>query len=86
VRRVGVALTSGAGSTVRPIRFSNQINFISNEFKFALNFDRSKMCLPVLEKLEIKYGWKELEIRNNFPCRNFSIFEKGFELKFREIL
>jgi hypothetical protein len=40
VRRVGAALTGGAGSTVRPIRFSNWIKFISNGFKFAPNFDR----------------------------------------------
>jgi hypothetical protein len=39
---VGVALTGGVGSTVRPIRFSNRIKFISNGFKFAPNFDRSK--------------------------------------------
>jgi hypothetical protein len=44
------------------------------------------MCLPVLEKLEVKYGWKELELRNNFPYINFSRFEKEFELKFRELL
>jgi hypothetical protein len=37
--RVDAALTSGAGSTVRPIQFSNRINFISNGFKFAPNFD-----------------------------------------------
>jgi hypothetical protein len=35
---VGAALTSGVGSTVRPIRFSNRINFISNGFKFAPKF------------------------------------------------
>jgi hypothetical protein len=40
----------------------------------------------LLEKLEVKYVWKELEIRNNFPYRNFSRFEKEFELKFRELL
>jgi hypothetical protein len=85
-RWVSVALTSGAGSTVRPICFSNRINFISCGFKFATNFDQSKWCLPLLEKLEIKYGWKELEIRNNFPYTNFSRFEKEFELKFRELL
>jgi hypothetical protein len=85
-RPVGATLTSGAGSTVRPIQFSNRIKFISNGFKFAPKFDRSKICLPVLGKLEVKYGWKELEIRNNFPYRNFSRFEKEFELKFRELL
>jgi hypothetical protein len=40
----------------------------------------------LLEKLEIKYGWKELEIRNNFSYRNFSIFKMEFELKIRELL
>jgi hypothetical protein len=38
----------------------------------------------VLEKLEIKYGWKELEMRNNSSYRNLSIFELKFELKFKE--
>jgi hypothetical protein len=37
-----------------------------------------------LQKFQIKYGWKELGVRNNFPYRNFSIFEMDFELKFRE--
>jgi hypothetical protein len=40
VRWVSAALTRGAGSTVRPIRFSNRIKFISNGFKFAPNFDQ----------------------------------------------
>jgi hypothetical protein len=39
-QRLGAALTGGVGSTVRPIRFSNRIKFISNGFKFAPNFDR----------------------------------------------
>jgi hypothetical protein len=38
------------------------------------------------KKLEIKYGWKELEIRNDFSYRNFFIFEMKFELKIRELL
>jgi hypothetical protein len=45
---VGAMLTGGVGSTVHPIRFSNRIKFISNRFKFAPNFDRFKMCLPLL--------------------------------------
>jgi hypothetical protein len=69
-----------------PDSFSNRIKFISNGFKFAPNFDRSKRCLPLLKKLEIKYGWKEIEIRKNLPYRNFSRFENEFELKFRELL
>jgi hypothetical protein len=39
-----------------------------------------------LQKFQIKYGWKGLEIRNNSSYRNFSRFEKEFELKFRELL
>jgi hypothetical protein len=38
----------------------------------------------LLEKLEIKYGWKELEMRNNSSYRNLSRFELKFELKFKE--
>jgi hypothetical protein len=53
---VGMALTGGVGNTVRPIQFSNRIKLISNGFKFALNFDRSKRCIPVLQKFQIKYG------------------------------
>jgi hypothetical protein len=76
----------GVSSTVRPIRFSNRIDFISIGFNFAPNFDLSKRCIPLLEKLEVKYGWKELEIRNIFTYRNISRFEMEFELKFRELL
>jgi hypothetical protein len=39
----------------------------------------------MLEKFQIKYGWKEFEIRNDFSYRNFSRFETEFELKFSEI-
>jgi hypothetical protein len=35
----------------------------------------------VLEKMGIQYRSKELEIRNNFPYRNFSRFEIEFEIK-----
>jgi hypothetical protein len=83
---VDMALTAGVGSTVRPIRFSNRIKFISNGFKFATNFDRSKRCLPVLKNIQIKFGLKEIQIRNNFPYRNFSRFEIEFELIFGEVL
>jgi hypothetical protein len=73
------ALIVGVGSTMRPIRFSNRIKMISNGFKFAPNFDRSKRCLPMLQNFQIKYGWKELEIRNNFPHRNLSRIEMELE-------
>jgi hypothetical protein len=40
----------------------------------------------LLQKFQIKYGWNELETRNNIPYRNFSRFENEFELKIRELL
>jgi hypothetical protein len=59
--RNGAALTSGVGSTVPPDSVLNRIKFISNGFKFAPNFDRSKSRLPMLQKFQIKYGWKDNE-------------------------
>jgi hypothetical protein len=38
-----------------------------------------------LQKFQIKYRWKELEIRNTFPYRIFSRLEMEFELKFKEL-
>jgi hypothetical protein len=38
----------------------------------------------MLQKLEIKYGWNELEMGNKFSYRNLSRFELKFELKFKE--
>jgi hypothetical protein len=58
----------------------------SNDFKFSSNFDSFKRCLPVLKQFQIKYGWKEIEIRNNFSYRNFSRFKMEFELRIRELL
>jgi hypothetical protein len=37
---VSAALTGGSSSTMRPIRFSNRIKFISNGFDFTPNFDQ----------------------------------------------
>jgi hypothetical protein len=45
---------------------------------------QSKQDLPELGEFEIKYGWRLLGMRNNFPYRNFLRFEMDFELKFRE--
>jgi hypothetical protein len=33
-----------------------------------------KRYLPSLQKIEIKYGWREFEMRNNFYYRNFLRF------------
>jgi hypothetical protein len=46
----------------------------------------SKQDLPWVKKFPVKYRWKEIEIRNNSPYRNFSRFEVEVELKFREFL
>jgi hypothetical protein len=48
------------------------------------NFAWPKRCLPLLQKLEIKYGWREFEIMNNFSLICFLRFEIDIELKFRE--
>jgi hypothetical protein len=32
-----------------------------------------------------KYGWKEIEVKNNFPHRNLSIFEMELESKFEGV-
>jgi hypothetical protein len=40
--------------------------------------------LSELRKLEIKYGWKVFEIRNNFTYTDFLRFKMNFELKFIE--
>jgi hypothetical protein len=37
--------------------------------------DSFKRCLSFLQKFQIKYEWKGMEIRNNFSYRNFSRFE-----------
>jgi hypothetical protein len=40
----------------------------------------------IAKKFQIKYGWKDIEIRNNFSYRNFFRFEMEFELKIRELI
>jgi hypothetical protein len=51
----------------------------SNNFEIASNFGRLEKYISGLRKIEIKYGWKALEIRMNFTYRNFSIFEMELE-------
>jgi hypothetical protein len=48
------------------------------------NFGRLERYFPGLGKIEIKYGSKEFETRNNFSYRNFPRFWMDFELNFRE--
>jgi hypothetical protein len=61
----------------------NQIYF--KRIQFCPNFNRFKRCIFMLKKLELKYGWKELEMRNNSSYKNLPIFELKFELKFKEV-
>jgi hypothetical protein len=63
-----------------PNKNSNGIKPISNSFKFP----QAKQDLPGLKKFEIKYGWRELWIWNNFPYKGFLRFKMDFDLKFRE--
>jgi hypothetical protein len=53
----------------------------SNEIQIPPNFGWFKRYLPLLQKFEIKYGWKAFEMRNNFAYRNFHIFWMDFEIK-----
>jgi hypothetical protein len=60
---------------------------ISNYFKFKSNtpkLDSIQTGPSQLKKIEIKYGWRVIEMRNNFSYRNFLRLEMDFELKFRE--
>jgi hypothetical protein len=84
-RQCGATVTRGPGSTVPDGANSNWIKKYFKRIQICLNFDRSERCLTLLRKLEIKYGWKEIEIRNNFAYGNLSIFEFKFEWKVKEL-
>jgi hypothetical protein len=73
-RREGERMACGSGC--------NSIKFEIIEIR--PNLIQTKTDPPILQKFEIKYGWKAIEIRNNFPYSNFSRFKTKFELKFRE--
>jgi hypothetical protein len=60
------------------IRFEN-LNIVQT----VSNLNWLKRCLPKFKKFQIKYGCQGIKIRNNFTYRNFSIFEKYSELKFK---
>jgi hypothetical protein len=85
------ALTDGPGPHSARVQFKLGFKPIqkysngSNEIWIPPNFGWFKRYLTRVQIFEIKYGWKEFEIRINFPYRNFSRFEMEFELKFREL-
>jgi hypothetical protein len=59
-------LTGGPSGTVPGGADSNWIQKYFKRIQNSPNFDCLKRCLPFLQKWEIKYGWKELEMRKNF--------------------
>jgi hypothetical protein len=54
-----------------------------NPNQTASNFGWLEKYFSGLRKIEMKYGWKVFEMRNNFDYRNFLRFWTDFELKFR---
>jgi hypothetical protein len=58
----------------------NRIRILnSNEIQILSNFDRSNKGLPEPKKIEIKYGFEDLEKMNNFLHINFFRFGSDFE-------
>jgi hypothetical protein len=54
-------------------------------FQIRLNSIQTKTDPPVPQKIELKYSWREFEVRNNFSYKDFLRFKMDFELKFREV-
>jgi hypothetical protein len=80
----GTGGQAGLSGTVLVSVDSNRIQNISNGFKILQTLTDPKGVFLCPQKLEIKYGWKELEMGNNSSYRNVSRFEFKFELKFKE--
>jgi hypothetical protein len=77
-----IIVLSGAGSKwFKP--FQNFKRF--KNVQIFPNCDRSKFDIHELQKFEIKYGFEDLEKVNIFLHRNFFIFRRDLELKFREV-
>jgi hypothetical protein len=66
--------------------FQTESSLFQTDSNLAQTLTNTQGVFPLLKKLEVKYGWKDLEISTNFSYRNFSRLEKEFELKFREFL
>jgi hypothetical protein len=83
-RRGGHAGRPGKERNMGPAQ-KNSICFdlfknFSNDFELI----QLKDGLPLLKKIQIKYGCEGFDVRNNFPYINFLIFETEFELKIGE--
>jgi hypothetical protein len=75
---VGYGTVPGGGS-----KWFEFFGMVLNIIQTCSNLIRSKKDVLEFEKIEIKYGHQVFDERNNFPYRNFSRFERGFELKLR---
>jgi hypothetical protein len=79
------SLTGGAPATVTGGRVKPRLNQFKfkwfNSIQIFSNFDRSEQHIPILEKIEVKYGFEGLEEMNNFLHKNFFTFKIYFELK-----
>jgi hypothetical protein len=58
----------------RAARIQIEFKNSSNGFKFAQTLTNPKGTFPYPKNWK-KYGWRDIEIRNNFSYRNFSIFK-----------
>jgi hypothetical protein len=75
MRREGKRMVGGSGCDIIKFKiFQNRPDSIL-----------TKTDPPVPQKFELKYGWREFVVRNNFPYKGFLRFEMDFELKFKEV-
>jgi hypothetical protein len=73
MRREGERMAGGSGCDLIKFKiFQNRPKSI-----------QTKINPLVLQKFELKYGWREFEVRNNFPYKGFLRLEMDFELKSR---
>jgi hypothetical protein len=78
--------SSGKGHGTVPVAFQKwfqSFQMVLNILQTHSNLIRSKRYLLEFEEFEITYGYEGFDERNNFSYRNFSRFERKFELKLR---
>jgi hypothetical protein len=80
--RGGRVAARGSPSQSRVAAVKSDLKSNSNHFKTYSNhsnFDRLKNGLPELKKIELKYGFEDIEKVNNFLHRSFSRFRMDFK-------
>jgi hypothetical protein len=83
---VGAALPGRPATQCARFGFQTESNLFQMNSNLPQNLTGKKGAFPCSKKIQIKCVWKGIEIRNNFPYKNFSRFKMEFELKFRELL